>query len=296
MNRKELIEVLQREGQDEYGGILSEHIRKERDKFLEDVSQNEPDIEERFMLSFSKIRMVLRCGLQYYYRYIRNIVLPPRAAMTVGKTVGETIDYSFDTKRRGHRLNKSMVKDYFHSRFEKEACFTDFSDEPKDSAEKRGESLVLAYFKNKYPYVEPKEVQKEYRINLAEYGVYFLGYCDLIDQQDNIIDHKCSNSRISSIKGDNFLQLSIYSLLFRTYENKQERSVGIHNLVSTKRDGVVIQELQTEIGIPDIIRVRKIIEFVAKVIRNRMFLPAAPDHWCCSPDWCGYWQICHEEI
>ena len=61
-------------------------------------------------------------------------------------------------------------------------------------------------------------------------------------------------------------------------------------LVGTKTPG--LQSLSTRRDEQDTaILVRKF-QIMCASLNAGIFPPAQPDHWCCSPKFCGYWYTC----
>jgi len=56
------------------------------------------DNGKKELLSVSKIRMYLRCPLQYYYRYCEGLKVPPDSGLTLGKSVHAGIEANYSQK------------------------------------------------------------------------------------------------------------------------------------------------------------------------------------------------------
>jgi len=294
MNRKELIRELKEKGIEKvYGRSLSKCYKDELESYLETISQGEKEESVKKYLSFTQINMLMRCGLQYYYRYFRGIILPPKAAMTMGRSVGAGIDHAYITKLGLHLAPLSEVEDVYNEEFLSLVEETDWEDEKPNDVMDRGRRLLRKYYNTTVPRFEPAEVQKEFSHYLEEFDIKIIGYPDLIDARGFIIDHKCRSRKVDTIKQD--LQLSLYAYLYRMVYHSEEEGVSYHNLISYKdREEIDIETDKR--SIEAIMRILRIIDFCIRTIKARAFLPATPDSWWCSEKWCGYWHLCHQEI
>ena len=61
-------------------------------------------------LSVSQVNMYLRCPLQYMFRYIEGLKLPPKSAMTLGKSIHFGIEGNYRQKIDSHKDLPKEVK------------------------------------------------------------------------------------------------------------------------------------------------------------------------------------------
>ena len=52
---------------------------------------------EKPKISPSQLKLFGKCGIQYYYRYIENIIIPPSASLVVGKAAHKGIEANINS-------------------------------------------------------------------------------------------------------------------------------------------------------------------------------------------------------
>lgn len=92
------------------------------------------------------------------------------------------------------------------------------------------------------------------------------GYLDLVDQNKIIRDTKTSKRSYPEDAAQTDLQLTAYSLAFRTFEGRQEQSLRFDVMVKNKT--IKIQQISTARSQEDINRFLKIFAYVAKAIQS----------------------------
>ena len=76
-------------------------------------------------LSVTQLRMYLRCPLQYYFRYICGLKIPPTGDITLGRTVHAALEENYRQKVETHRdLPLDQVYDILSERWDEEAQLT----------------------------------------------------------------------------------------------------------------------------------------------------------------------------
>ena len=65
-------------------------------------------------LSVTQLKMYLRCPLQYKYRYIHGLRIPPTGAITLGKSIHSALEENYSQKIETHQdLPLDHVTDFF---------------------------------------------------------------------------------------------------------------------------------------------------------------------------------------
>ncbi len=244
-------------------------------------------------ISVSQINMYQRCPASYYYRYVRGMIIPPKAAMTRGTAVHSGIEFNYTQKMETEKdLPLEEVKEYTAAVFEEKAEETDFEGEDKGKVKDSTISLAGLYHDEVAPTVQPEAVEEKVEVAFEGTDYTLLGYIDLIDHKKRIRDTKTTGRTPSeSVIQDN-LQLAAYSLMYQTITGEEESGVGLDYLVDTKNPKVV--QFEAKVTEAERQRFLKIMDAVAKAIEAEHFYPNY-NNFMCSQKNCGYWDICHKE-
>ena len=251
--------------------------------------------EEKKHLSASQINCYLRCPMQYYYRYIKNLTLPPRSALTLGSSVHAGIAHNYNQKKKSRKdLKVNTILDVYCQSFDMGAKETEWQkDEKPGEVKDQGIELLKVYHSEISPQIQPVEVEQKFEVDFPNVDYGFVGYVDLVDDKNRIIDHKTTARTPNGIASDHRLQLTGYSLGYRAGTGKKEKKVRIDYLVKNKHAKVVT--LEEKISDGDVDRLLKLMAYVAKAIDQELFYPQ-PHNFMCCPNGCGYWDICHQEF
>lgn len=260
----------------------------------------------RGYLSASSISTLQTCPKQFEFRYIHGIINPPTAALACGTVTHKTLEtYYKDAMTSSTRLTPAQAAELSRDTFADWTLNNEntVTTEEKNEIDKLLPELVETYIDKIGQYITPKATEREVRITLA-CGVPLLGYIDLVaddDGKDMIVDYKVKNKKMS--KGDvaNSLQFNYYALMTGIPDFE------IHNLVKTPRkpvsrkapevDGVTdhasnLRSIRNRFDGSDALHFEILAETAAKLITAGIFMPCAPDSWCCNDQWCGYWKLC----
>ena len=246
-------------------------------------------------LSVSQILMYIRCPLQYYFRYIMNLKVPPKAALAFGRSMHTTLELNYKQKVESHDdLAEDIMCDSFVTDWDKFSPIVEFEDE-EDPAEIKdtGVELVKSYRKNVAITIQPVEVEMKCEINIVDVAKPIIGYIDLIDDKERIIDHKTASRSPDIKKITQSIQLTSYAISYFAKYQKMPTSLVLDYLIKTKEPKIVRLEGTRNEG--DIKRFVRTVKDVAKNIDDKRFHPCDPESWICSEKWCGYWKVCHEK-
>lgn len=244
-------------------------------------------------ISYSQISMYMRCGMQYYYRYIEGKILPPGIAMIVGKTGHAGAEKNYVQKIDTHKdLSKQDIIDYTVSVYEEAIVNTEIALTGDDSIDKSKDSLVSSmgvFADDVAPNVQPIAVEHKHILEIPNCKPV-IAILDCIDDKKNVRDLKFTGRSKTQSDVDNSLQLSIYAMAYHDMYNSMPESLCFDNLVHTKLPKYV--ELKTTRTEDDFISVIRIINAVQDAINKEVFLPAPEGSWVCSEKFCGYYQTC----
>lgn len=276
----------------------------------------------RGYLSASQISSYLRCGLQYYFRYIENVMSPPSVAMMTGSGCHKGFEiYYEDAMESGgaSTLTGAQVAEIAIAELETEAEEKDIplKGEEKDQTVQEIQIATSTYIEEVAPRVTPVSVEQEIRFELLP-GIQILAYIDLVRKktqadaeifpgEDDIVicDYKVTKAK----KPYAFLKDNLQFMLYATGMGVDD--VEIHNLKKTTGRITKSKTRDTDWDKPqhDITsnirmlrnsfsqeseknHIKNIARHVAEGITKGTFMPCDPETWCCSENWCGYWSMC----
>ena len=234
-------------------------------------------------LSPSQINTFLRCQLQWKFRYIDEIKVPPKPSMVVGTSFHKTMEKNFKHKiEKKEDLPLDLVEDIYNQEFEKGIEEVDEKPDEKELGKIKdtGYKVTKKYRTEVAPKIFPEKVEA-HSIKEIEKGLSIQGYSDLI-VKNTVIDFKVVNQKSTKITTDYQLQLEAYKFLFEEIKKAQ-----IHKAVQTKTPQILILNVNLPKSNERIINLSK---KIAKVIKQGEFLPSGLGHtWAC--DYCGYKRL-----
>lgn len=239
-------------------------------------------------LSVTQLKMYLRCPLQYKFRYIDGLKIPPVSALTLGKSIHSALEINYSQKiKTKEDLSVNQVKDLFSDLWEADVKETLFEeDERPGQVKDEGIGLITTYHKQVSPTIQPKVVEKEFELSFKNVDYTLKGKLDLVDNQDIIIDHKTTKRSMQEENINTDLQLTCYSLAYRHALGLKEKALRFDVMVRTKNPK--IQQLTTQRTQEDIDRFLKILAYVSTAIQKSIFYPN--ENYFCAV--CGYREMC----
>ena len=250
---------------------------------------------EKPHLSFTQINMFLRCGRQYEYRYVQGIKRPPSGALILGKSWHMAVEHNYKQKIQTEQdLPLEDVQDCFSDAFDQ--AFTEEVElnegENPSQLKDTGILVTATHHKIIAPTVQPAEVEKEFNLSLGEEFPFFIkGFWDVIDKNGITADNKSYSKSPAQSDVDKDLQLTLYSTAYRAIYQKIEPELRLDCIIKTKTPKAVqISSTRTN---EDCKWFLGLVEKVAQAIESGIFYPN-PNHYLCSPKWCGYYSRCHE--
>jgi RecB family exonuclease len=146
------------------------------------------------------------------------------------------------------------------------------------------------------PAIEPIAVERRIVVKPADSDLEIVGTIDLIDRQPGgevIRDTKTSEKSPPPDAAENSQQLTLFGLirwaetgaipgrltldyLVRTPKAHQQKHIPLHTTRSMEDLSVMVRRLNT----------------AAEAAAKGVFIPANPNAWYCSPNWCEYYTDC----
>lgn len=195
-------------------------------------------------VSVTQIRTCLRCSLQYLFRYVCDLVVPPTGDLPFGRTVHEGLQENSRQKIRNQQdLPARQAREIFSDSWDRQVQETVFGEDEKPGQFKeQGVRLLTAYIAEVAPNVQPVEVERELLLETGATELPLKGYIDLIDDQGYIIDHKTSKRSFPPHTVEKDLQLTACAFAYRSLCGQPGRGVRLDVMVRTKQPR--LQQLQ----------------------------------------------------
>ncbi len=243
----------------------------------------------------SSIGAALRCGEQFYRRYILGEIIPPGIAMARGTGVHKASKVNFAQKvLTGSDLPVDDLTDaardgFIHS-FRNGVYLS--GDEVSAKARVLNEglndtiSLTKLYRDKMAPGVKPLATEEFLKTDIGM-GLPLLGYIDY-REIGRIGDIK-TGKKINRGQADKELAPVIYSYLYEK-ELKLPRPIFEYHSLSPLKSGAKHTTQETVTNSQRIRGMFSIIKSVQNMFTKGVFPPVLPGSWVCSPRWCGYWR------
>ncbi len=163
-------------------------------------------------LSYSQLETFKTCPLQYKYRHILKIPVPPRAALVFGDTIHKTLHAFYALVQGGNHPTKDdllrLLEDHWSP-----VGYGDKAYEGK--MKERGKALLTGFFEKGYdPNIVPRALEEPFKIKITP-TLTLGGKIDRIDTladgTTEIIDYKTGTMpKTRNVASD--LQLTVYAL------------------------------------------------------------------------------------
>lgn len=250
-------------------------------------------------LSVSQLRTYLRCPMQYYYSQVEGIRIPPKSAQAFGSVTHKSIEANYKQKVDSREdLPIKHIQEVWSDEFEKLKGEVVWEEGEKPGEVKdQGVSTVKVYMETIAPKIQPILVEHTVNVPLEGVGFDIKLIIDLTDEEHLIHDTKTTSKAPPKKQQEQGIKEDIQGT---TYWIGHEYVYGFPPsgfqkdfLVRTKVPRAIsvsvdpIQDWQKT-------RLMKQYSYVARCIRDGLFYPRDPDDWRCSPGWCGFYKLCHE--
>jgi len=247
----------------------------------------------------SMLGMLERCPMQFYYRYVEGIVIPPAVAMVTGTGTHRSVERDMTRKIETGKLEdldrlKDIAAEAVKAEFSKGVTVDDEEKERpltelRDDSIRTAQELGALHHAELAPTLKPVAVERKWVLNLEGYP-YDLGGTLDIQEAGSIRDTKTSKKTKNQAEADNSQQLTMYALAGKVIDQKMPPALYLDNLVALKTPKLVSFPTKRDQQDLDILLRR--VERAIEVIDAGKFMPCDPTNWVCSPKWCGYWTRC----
>lgn len=253
-------------------------------------------------LSPSAVGMYLRCGIQYYKRYVEGKKRPPGVSMMEGTCHHETCEYNnIKKKKTGTDRKEKQVIEHFCDNFhDKRKEIEDWEGLKERDILLRGKKLQTAYINNFAPRLKPRLIEQGFTLQVGP--VKILCYMDVAGtltpilrktpETDIVCDYKTASKSKSEAELEYSYQLTTYGIC-----DMAERVTDVLPNVGMcvfKKLKIPIVEWQSAMMNTSRIEWFKITTLsVANAISRGSFPVCDPVYnFLCSEKWCGYWDEC----
>ena len=248
-------------------------------------------MKEKPHYSYSQINMFLRCPRQYYFRYIEGKKIPPKSALTLGKSVHAGIEKNYSQKVKTHQdIATADICDAYGDAFDllrKETLW--LPEEKPGKIKDEGYGLIKVYQKEIAPSIQPATVEEKFTIEFLDVDYAFTGIMDLTTDNNLIVDHKTTTRTPSEDEIRKNLQLTAYAMGFRHLRKKQEKQLRFDFMIRKREPEIM--SITTERDEQDIHSFLKLIGYIHEAIQSGLFYPNINNRLC-NEKWCGFWDLC----
>jgi len=271
--------------------------RLDFDSIMTDAGVSPNDDLPHGYLSPTQISMYLRCGMQYFFRYVEGLKEPPAVAKLEGGAYHAAMEVNNRERRKtGRNISLSDAVEVFADRFSKQSGdIEDWEGDTYDSVVGRHKTLLRQYLNEVAPMVEigaDDAVEQGFAVEVD--GIPIVGVIDLEavvrpwekrgKPIKRLFDYKVSGRKMATSDLEQSIQMTAYAMY------KRNRRVGVI-WVQRKVGGRVEPVLAQVPAVAERI-LRYQVCSVAAGISAGVFPPSDCGGWQCSPKYCGYWHRC----
>jgi len=159
----------------------------------------------------------------------------------------------------------------------------------KGRAVDRAVKLSVLHYHAKAPTITPVAVQRSFALTIPDLPFDLVGTMD-VQEAAMVRDTKTSAKAPSADAAATSLQLTAYALAVSVIDAVPPPAVALDYLVdTTTAKAITVSATRTTDDFAALVaRARTI----AAALTAGVFVPVPPDHWMCTPRWCGYFHTC----
>lgn len=246
-------------------------------------------------LSDTALRMLYRCGMQYFWRYIEGKRIPPAIQLIVGIATNKSVTLNLTEKKNTGKLKeldsvKDVARDTINGTWQQGVRLV--GDELKTTQKMlKGEAVDKAvtlstlHHVEVAPTIKPTNLERYFKIELVGYPMDLAGRID-IEEKNHARDTKTSAKSPPKDEAHESDQLTIYALGKYILEKKIPEKLFLDYLIATQTPKTVT--LETRRTKEDFDQMYLLFEKAMEIIGKGAFMPNRGGWWC-SDKWCGYW-------
>lgn len=250
-------------------------------------------------LSASQLTTFQMCGEKYRRRYIDGERAPSSIEAHIGKSVHKSVEVNFKSKvLSGEDLPLDAVQDAAAENYDKSLSSGVFV--PPD--ELPGAKLAMAagkditvdlatlYRSGIAPKIQPVLVEERISIDLSGVELPVITVLDCYATDAVLHETKTSAKKWNEERVQASPQPPLYREAVNQITGSYPEKTVFDVLVKTKEPSA--QQLEYVHGEEDLPILAKKFNLMLASIKAGIFLPAQPDHWCCSPKYCEFYFTC----
>ena len=248
-------------------------------------------------LSPSRINTYLRCPKSYEFSYVHELKLPPAGVMVRGTACHEAARHNFAAKvQTGQDAPIADLLDVFSGVFDREVEGAKLREnENAGKLKDSGVKLTTIYRTERAPLIVPAVYEQRVILEL-EGGDTFEGVVDLATADHKIIDLKTASKKPAANTADNSMQLTAYGWAYYHLTNVLPTGYALDFAIhdhegKTDKAQARVLTLETQRTALDLDDFAEDVAGVFRAIKAGAF-PRSTAGWHCSPEWCGYWELC----
>lgn len=260
-------------------------------------------MSEKFQFHVSALLDMARCGERFRRRYIEGERAPSTPSLIRGTAVHRSVERNLRARLEDPAklalLPAEEVADIARdaASYEWENGVRLTKKESAIGLEKaRGElldrvvRLSLEHRKALAPNIKPSHVERQWTVDIKGYPFQLAGQIDIQEVSFDVRDTKTSRKTPSGNPAETSIQLSCYALAVQKHDGVLPKSVGLDYLIDLKR-GTKIVEFRSD-RTDDFRPFLDRVAIAHAAMEKGIFQPAHPDDWCCSDDYCSFFDSC----
>ena len=263
-------------------------------------------------LTQSSVNQFFKCGVQFEFRWVRGLIIPPGIAARKGSSVHRSAEHDYRAvidsgKPAPEDEVADMTRDEFVRLCKDEGVFLSAEDKA-DKDVLLGAALDEAV--NAAKFHHRRIVPQKKKIALIEERLHadvglplpISGKPDLV--ADGVLDDlKTASKRWPSGREDQEIQPTVYRMLLRKngYGDLPAQYTILTNMKKAPKDDALLWDDETMVCADirqaprdeqdEAVLLRRM-EMMTQMLERGDFLPATTGAWWCSEKWCGYASIC----
>jgi len=242
-------------------------------------------------ISVTQIKMFLRCPLQYKFRYIDKMKIPPVGAIILGRSIHEGLEENYKQKKETKvDLSIDKVLEMYGSFFDRAGKKEEvnWKGELPGRIKDSGVGLIKVYQKEISPTIQPISVEEEFNLEFENVSYTLKGYLDLVDHNKVIRETKTSKRSYPQNSASADIQLTAYNLAYKYLKKEDPKALCFDVMVKNKTPKAQSIEAPARTE-AELRRFLKLLGAITRAVKAGLFYPCENQQIC---SWCGFRVIC----